>query len=157
MPEALKDAEEAIKMDPSFIKAYIRKALTQQAMKDLTGSLETLQKATEMDVDKKVCSPWRSLKLINAQHTRELETNMSKVMMELQSQRAGESDEQTYERAMRDPEVQQIMGTQCGSTGNSFSIDLADPLMRQILSDSQQDPRALSDHMKNPMVRQDHM
>lgn len=55
MPEALKDAEEAIKIDPSFIKAYIRKALTQQAMKEFTGSLETLQKATEMDVEKKVC------------------------------------------------------------------------------------------------------
>ena len=54
MPEALKDAQEAIKIDPSFIKAYIRKALTQQAMKELTGSLETLQKATEMDVEKKV-------------------------------------------------------------------------------------------------------
>ncbi|CAD6577012.1 MAG: Hsp90 cochaperone [Tremellales sp. Tagirdzhanova-0007] len=123
MPEALKDAEEAIKLDPSFIKAYIRKALTQQAMKELTGSLETLQKATEMDVEKK--------------HTRELEGNMSKVLNELQSQRAGESDEETYSRAIRDPEVAQIM---------------ADPLMRQILSDSQSDPRALMDHMKNPMI-----
>ena len=62
---------------------------------------------------------------------------MSKVLAELQTQRSGESDEQTYERAMRDPEVAQIM---------------ADPLMRQILSDSQQDPKALMDHMKNPMV-----
>jgi len=56
MPEALKDADEAIKLDPAFIKAYIRKALTQQAMKELTVSLETLQKATEMDVEKKVRS-----------------------------------------------------------------------------------------------------
>ena len=55
MPEALKDAEEAIKIDPSFIKAYIRKALTQQTMKEMNGALETLQKATEMDVEKKVC------------------------------------------------------------------------------------------------------
>jgi len=58
-------------------------------------------------------------------------------MMELQQQRSGETDEQIYQRAMRDPEVQEIM---------------ADPLMRQILADSQQDPRALMDHMKNPMV-----
>lgn len=27
-----------------------------------------------------------------------------------------------------------------------------DPIMRQILSDSQQNPKALMDHMKNPMV-----
>ena len=54
MPEALKDAEAAIKLDPSFIKAYIRKALTQQVMKELTAALATLQLATEMDVEKKV-------------------------------------------------------------------------------------------------------
>lgn len=62
---------------------------------------------------------------------------MQKVMYEMNSERAGETDEQAYARAMRDPEVQEIM---------------ADPLMRQILQDSQQDPRALMDHMKNPMV-----
>ncbi|KAK4686218.1 stress-induced-phosphoprotein 1, partial [Tremellales sp. Uapishka_1] len=122
-PEALKDAEQAIKLDPSFIKAYIRKALVQMGMREYTMALETCQKATEMDVEKK--------------HTRELETNMAKIMAELQSQRSGETDEQTYERAMRDPEVQSIM---------------SDPLMRQILQDSQQDPRALMDHMKNPMI-----
>lgn len=55
----------------------------------------------------------------------------------MNQERAGETDEQTYQRALRDPEIQEIMG---------------DPLMRQILSDAQQDPRALRDHMKNPMV-----
>lgn len=124
-PEALKDAEEAIKVDPAFIKAYIRKALVQQGMKEHAKALETLQKATEKDVEKK--------------HTRELEDNMQKVMYEMNSERAGETDEQAYARAMRDPEVQEIM---------------ADPLMRQILQDSQQDPRALMDHMKNPMIAQ---
>lgn len=123
LPEALKDAEAAIKLDPSFIKAYIRKALVQQAMKENSSALETLQKASELDVEKK--------------HTRELESNMTKVLQEIQAQRAGESEEETYQRAMRDPEVAQIMN---------------DPLMRQILADSQQDPRALMDHMKNPMV-----
>ncbi|WVF71786.1 hypothetical protein IAT40_006594 [Kwoniella sp. CBS 6097] len=123
MPEALKDAEHAIKIDPTFIKAYIRKALVQEAMKEYTGALETLQLATEKDTEKK--------------HTRELETNMTKIMMEMQSQRSTETDEQTYERAMRDPAVQEIM---------------SDPIMRQILSDAQQNPKALQDHMKNPMI-----
>jgi len=54
MPEALKDAEAAIKIDPTFIKAYIRKALTEQAMKEHSKALETLQKATDADVEKKV-------------------------------------------------------------------------------------------------------
>jgi tetratricopeptide (TPR) repeat protein len=51
-PEALKDADAAIKLDPSFVKAYIRKALVQQGMKDNTAALETLQKGTEADVEK---------------------------------------------------------------------------------------------------------
>lgn len=123
LPEALKDANEAIKQDPTFIKAYIRKALVQQGMKDHTAALETLQKAAEADKDHK--------------HTNELQSNMAKVMGELQAQRSTETDEETYERAMRDPEVQSIM---------------SDPIMRQILSDAQQNPAALQDHMKNPSV-----
>lgn len=43
------------------------------------------------------------------QHTRELESNMSRIMMEIQSERSSETDEQTYQRAMRDPEVAEIM------------------------------------------------
>ncbi|WVO16413.1 hypothetical protein L204_104088 [Cryptococcus depauperatus] len=125
LPEALKDAETAISIDPTFIKAYIRKALVQEGMKEYAAALETLQKATEKDVEKK--------------HTRELETNMMKIMNEMQQQRSSETEEQTYERAMRDPEVAQIMG---------------DPVMRQILADAQQNPRALTDHMKNPMIAQ---
>lgn len=123
LPEALKDANDAIKQDPDFVKAYIRKALVQNGMKENTSALETLQKA--MDVDKE------------HKHQREIESNMNKIMNEIQAERANETDEQTYERAMRDPEVQEIM---------------SDPVMRQILSDAQQNPRALMDHMKNPMV-----
>ncbi|WWC61569.1 uncharacterized protein I303_104153 [Kwoniella dejecticola CBS 10117] len=123
LPEALKDAEQAIKIDATFIKAYIRKALVQEAMKEFNSALETLQQATEADVEKK--------------HTRELETNLTRILTQIQSQRSTETDEQTYERAMRDPAVQEIM---------------SDPIMRQILSDAQQNPKALQDHMKNPMI-----
>ena len=34
---------------------------------------------------------------------------MSKIMNEIQNERSTESDEQTYQRAMRDPEVAEIM------------------------------------------------
>lgn len=64
-------------------------------MKDNNAALDTLQKATEADVEKK--------------HTRELESNMSRIMMEIQNERSSQTDEQTYEQAMRDPEVAQIM------------------------------------------------
>jgi stress-induced-phosphoprotein 1 len=110
-PEALKDAEAAIKIDPTFIKAYIRKALVQQGMKDNTAAMETLQKATEADVNKQVSQAFPSFKedITDIQHTRELESNMSKIMNEIQNERSTESDEQTYQRAMRDPEVAEIM------------------------------------------------
>jgi stress-induced-phosphoprotein 1 len=109
-PEALKDAEAAIKIDPTFIKAYIRKALVQQGMKDNTAAMETLQKATEADVNKQVSRfPPKYRKHTDIQHTRELESNMSKIMNEIQNERSTESDEQTYARAMRDPEVAEIM------------------------------------------------
>lgn len=34
---------------------------------------------------------------------------MSRIMMEIQNERSTETDEQIYEKAMRDPEVAQIM------------------------------------------------
>lgn len=123
MPEAIKDADAAIKCDPTFVKAYIRKALVQQVMKEHTSALETLQKASDADTAGK--------------HANEINSNMNKIMQELQAQRSTETDEETYSRAMRDPEVAEIM---------------SDPIMRQILSDAQQNPAGLTDHMKNPMI-----
>lgn len=125
LPEALKDADTAIKNDPTFIKAYIRKGLVQTAMKEYTQALETFQRGGDADKEGK--------------HANEIAQNINKVMGELQSQRSTETDEQTYERAMRDPQVAEIMN---------------DPIMRQILSDAQQNPTALMDHMKNPIVGQ---
>lgn len=72
-------------------------------------------------------------------HTHEIEGQMQKISMALYDQRAGETEEQTLERAMRDPEVANIM---------------QDPIIQQILQQAQSDPRALNDHMKNPTVRE---
>ncbi|GJE84765.1 heat shock protein sti1 homolog [Phanerochaete sordida] len=124
LPEALKDAEEAIKVDPKFIKAYIRKGHVLYAMRDYTKALETAQVATDLDEEKK--------------NTKEISDLAMKCQQALFSQRSGESEEETLERAMRDPEVAKIMG---------------DPIMQSILQQAQQDPAALQDHMKNPAVR----
>ncbi|KAF8897167.1 activator of Hsp70 and Hsp90 chaperone [Infundibulicybe gibba] len=125
LPEALKDANEAIKIDPNFVKAYIRKSSILFAMKEYTQAIEAVQEATDHDLERK--------------HTTEIAQQEMKCQQALFSQRGEESQEQTLERAMRDPEVAGIMN---------------DPIMQQILQQAQTDPKALQDHMKNPVVRQ---
>ncbi|KAJ9092115.1 hypothetical protein QFC21_006981 [Naganishia friedmannii] len=124
-PEALKDADEAIRIDPTFIKAYIRKSMVLFGMKDYAKALNACQEAMEADTEKK--------------HTREIEQQMQKCMMETYAQRSTETDEQTLARAMQDPEVAKIM---------------SDPAMQSMLQTAQSDPRALQEYMKNPVVKQ---
>ncbi|KAF7331762.1 Activator of Hsp70 and Hsp90 chaperones [Mycena kentingensis (nom. inval.)] len=123
-PEALKDVNEAIKVDPNFVKAYIRKSTILFTMREYTKAIEAVQEATNHDLEKK--------------HTREIVEQERKCQQALYTQRGEETQEQTLERAMRDPEVAQIMG---------------DPIMQQILQQAQTDPGALQNHMQNPMIR----
>ncbi|KAJ7590743.1 activator of Hsp70 and Hsp90 chaperone [Mycena floridula] len=124
-PEALKDANEAIKADPNFVKAYIRKSSVLFAMREYTKAIEAIQEATDHDTERK--------------HTAEISQQEMKCQQALFSQRGSESQEETLERAMRDPEVASIMN---------------DPIMQQILQQAQTNPGALQDHMKNPVVKQ---
>ncbi|KDR83497.1 hypothetical protein GALMADRAFT_1338233, partial [Galerina marginata CBS 339.88] len=123
-PEALKDANEAIKVDPNFVKAYIRKSNILHGMRDYSQALEALQNATERDPEH--------------QHAKEISQQEMKIQQAMFSQRGEETQEETLQRAMRDPEVAGIMN---------------DPIMQQILQQAQTDPQALQDHMKNPVVR----
>ena len=43
LPEALKDAEEAVKIDPAFVKAYLRKSTVLLGMKEPTKAMEACQ------------------------------------------------------------------------------------------------------------------
>jgi stress-induced-phosphoprotein 1 len=60
-------------------------------MRDNTKALEALQEAEEKDVEKK--------------HTAEIRQQEVKIQQALYSQRGNESQEETLERAMKDPEV----------------------------------------------------
>lgn len=91
LPEALKDVDAAIKADPTFIKAYIRKGHVLYAMHDYTKSLQVMQETSDLDVEKK--------------HTKEINEQIMKCQQALFSQRDGESEEETLQRAMRDPEI----------------------------------------------------
>jgi stress-induced-phosphoprotein 1 len=112
LPEALKDAEEAIKIDPTFgvwflphvlqkkltylacmcaVKAYIRKSNILVGMRDYTKALEAVQEAEDHDTDGK--------------HKAEIQQQALKCQQALFTERAGESEEDTLNRAMRDPEI----------------------------------------------------
>ncbi|OAX43102.1 TPR-like protein [Rhizopogon vinicolor AM-OR11-026] len=125
LAEALKDADKAIEVDPTFVKAYIRKATILQTMREYSKALEALQAASSADTAHA--------------HTQEIQAQEFKTQQAMFTQRAEETEEQTLDRAMKDPEVAQIMG---------------DPVMQSILQQAQGNPTALQDHMKNPVVRQ---
>jgi stress-induced-phosphoprotein 1 len=109
LPEALKDADQAIKVDPKFsecpkarwrrtllilglVKAYIRKSHILLTMRDYSKAIEALQEAAEHDDEKK--------------HTTEIQEQIWKCQQaQFSSRDGGESDEELMQRAMRDPEV----------------------------------------------------
>ncbi|KAH9967717.1 hypothetical protein BGW80DRAFT_1339689 [Lactifluus volemus] len=126
LPEALKDAEEAIRVDPTFVKAYIRKASVLFGLREHTKALEALDVAREKD------------EAAGSKSTREIQELSYKIQIAVSAQRANETDQEAMERAMRDPEVAEIM---------------TDPVMQSILQQAQSNPQALQDHMKNPTVR----
>lgn len=103
-PEAVKDCDEALKRDPKFMRAHIRKAQAYFAMREYNKCLEACNTATEADTD--------------AKHTREIEELARKCMQGMYSAREGETEEQTMERIQKDPEIASI---------------ISDPVMQSIL------------------------
>ncbi|KAI5780102.1 hypothetical protein EDC01DRAFT_633564 [Geopyxis carbonaria] len=124
LPEAVKDCDEAIKKDPKFMRAYIRKAQLYLAMKDYNKCLDACNDATEADTEHK--------------HTREIEEQSRKCMSVMYSSRGDETEEETMARIQRDPEIVSI---------------ISDPIMQSILQQAKQNPQALNEHMRNPMIK----
>ncbi|SCU80904.1 LAMI_0B04104g1_1 [Lachancea mirantina] len=126
-PDAIKDCDLAISKDPTFVRAYIRKASAQIAVKEFAAAIETLNEARTKDAE-----------VNNGANTREIDQLFVKASQQrFKSDDPNETPEQTYARAMKDPEVAAIM---------------QDPVMQSILSQAQQNPAALQEHMKNPDV-----
>ncbi|OMO52383.1 Tetratricopeptide TPR-1 [Corchorus olitorius] len=124
LPEGLKDAEKCIELDPTFAKGYTRKGAVQFFMKEYDKALETYQEGLKHDPN-----------------NQELIDGVRRCVEQINKASRGDlSPEELKERqakAMQDPEIQNI---------------LSDPVMRQVLIDFQENPKAAQDHMKNPMV-----
>jgi stress-induced-phosphoprotein 1 len=72
-------------------------------------------------------------------HAREIEQQLQRCVMAMNTANAGASEAEILERAQRDPEILAI---------------LQDPIMQQILGQMKDDPSAVQDHLKNPMIRE---
>ncbi|CAL4886419.1 unnamed protein product [Urochloa decumbens] len=126
MPEGLKDAEKCLELDPTFTKGYTRKGAIQFFMKEYDKAMETYQAGLKLDPN-----------------NQELLDGVRRCVEQISKANRGEiSQDELQERqnkAMQDPEIQNI---------------LTDPIMRQVLIDLQENPRASQDHLKNPGVMQ---
>ncbi|KAH1249035.1 Hsp70-Hsp90 organizing protein 1 [Glycine max] len=134
MPEGLKDAEKCIELDPTFSKGYTRKGAVQFFMKEYEKALETYKEGLKHDPNNQ--------ELLNGIRRYGIVLHSCYLCVE-QNNKASRGDftpEELKERqakAMQDPEIQSI---------------LQDPVMRQVLTDFQENPRAAEEHAKNPMV-----
>ncbi|KAK4338293.1 hypothetical protein RND71_042780 [Anisodus tanguticus] len=124
LPEGLKDAEKCIELDPTFVKGYTRKGAVQFFMKEYEKALKTYQDGLKLDA-----------------HNQELLDGVKRCVEQINKASRGDlTPEELKERqakGMQDPEIQNI---------------LTDPVMRQVLQDVQENPKAAQDHMKNPLV-----
>ncbi|KAL2180558.1 uncharacterized protein P884DRAFT_289932 [Thermothelomyces heterothallicus CBS 202.75] len=126
-PSALEDCDTAIKKDPKFIRAYIRKAQAYFGMREYSKCIDACTDALNVDTEHH-----------NGANAKEIEQQQQKAFAAMYAARENETEEQTRERLMRDPEIMNIM---------------QDPVMQAILQQAQSDPAALAEHMKNPNVR----
>ncbi|KAJ7952463.1 Hsp70-Hsp90 organizing protein [Quillaja saponaria] len=124
LPEGLKDAEKCIELDPFFCKGYTRKGAIQFFMKEYDKALETYQEGLKHD-----------------RNNQELLDGIKRCVQQINKASRGDiSPDELKERqtkGMQDPEIQNI---------------LQDPVMRQVLIDFQENPKAAQEHTKNPMV-----
>jgi stress-induced-phosphoprotein 1 len=124
LPEGLKDANKCIELDPKFVKGYSRKGAIQFFMKEYDKALETYQ-----------------IGLKHNEGNQELMDGVRRCVDQINKMNRGdisaEDLKEKQARSMQDPEIQGI---------------LSDPIMRQVLTDFQENPKSAQEHMKNPMV-----
>eukprot|EP01117_Protostelium_nocturnum_P008231 TRINITY_DN2937_c0_g1_i1.p1 TRINITY_DN2937_c0_g1~~TRINITY_DN2937_c0_g1_i1.p1 ORF type:complete len:557 (-),score=247.91 TRINITY_DN2937_c0_g1_i1:105-1775(-) len=119
----IKDCDECIKINAEFPKIYSRKGLLHYFMKEYDKAIQAYETGKKLDPN----NP-------------EWEDGMRRVFEAMSGRTndtSGKTVEQRREEALRDPEIVEI---------------LSDVVMNQILQDMQSNPKAIQEHLKNPIV-----
>lgn len=93
-PSAVDECKMAIKKDKTFIRAYIRKAQALFTMKRYSDCLDACEEASVVDAEHH-----------NGANAREIEQQQQKALAKMYERRENETEEQTRERIMNDPDV----------------------------------------------------
>lgn len=88
----MRDLDECLKLDPTFVKAYSRKGVSHYFMKEYHKALQAYESGLKLDPTSEECKAGR-------------ESTIQKV----QSSQQGEVDEEQVRHAMADPEIQNIL------------------------------------------------
>ncbi|KAJ1822164.1 Hsp90 cochaperone [Coemansia sp. RSA 2598] len=123
IPDAIKDCDACIKLDPTFIKGYIRKANALFLMREYAEALDAVEEAKTQDKEKKNAS--------------EIDQIEFKCYSAINEQNSRVTPEEAIKRAQENPKIAAV---------------LANPVMQNILQQMQSDPRAAREHLKNPAV-----
>ncbi|KAJ2663178.1 Hsp90 cochaperone [Coemansia sp. RSA 1200] len=123
LPDALKDCNACIALDPTFIKGYIRKANALYVMSDYAEALDALDEAKIQDTEKK--------------NSGEISRLEAKCYNAISESNARTTPEEALKRAQENPKIASLLGN---------------PVMQNILQQMQSDPRAAREHLKNPAV-----
>ncbi|XP_010476198.1 PREDICTED: hsp70-Hsp90 organizing protein 1-like [Camelina sativa] len=124
MADGQKDAEKCIEIDPTFSEGYSRKAAVQFFLKEYQDAMKTYQQGLKHDPN-----------------NQELLDGVSRCVQQINNANRGDLTpvelKERQAKAMQDPEIQNI---------------LTDSVMRQVLTDVQENSSAAQRHMQNPMV-----
>jgi len=154
IPEAIKEYTEAIDRNPSDhvpfsnrAACYMKLAEYRLAIKDADECIKLkpdfvkgwIRKAHShyfvKEYEKALEAYDKGMQL--EPNNQEMTDGVQRTLNAMTASRQQAPDKESLERAMADPEVQTI---------------LSDPVMRQILQDMQNDPKAAADHLKNPAI-----
>eukprot|EP00842_Homolaphlyctis_polyrhiza_P003885 jgi/Hompol1/4498/HPOL_001786-RA len=124
LPEADKDVNEAIRLDPNYMKAYVRKAAILFARREFTKSIE-------------LCEEMMNKETTDAKTKSEFSAQIIKANQALADLHHPSNRAETIARAKANPAVQAIM---------------SDPIMQSILTEMKNDPKSIRGHMQNPMI-----